>query len=259
MNPFHPSVKPFRTPLGFLLLSLCVAAMALPVLPAAAQDDDDEPIPEEFKSLTPGQILELVRLSQALQNHDLSARLRKDRSYAPLGISMRQGSIYFKFRDPDEIIQLQLADDKSNLNRQTREGNGPVPAAEYGDSIRGTDVSYEDLSMRFLYWPKPVLLREERIKFKKCWVLRVVNPDKTGPYQSVRIWVHQGSGALIQMQGFGWEPSEHPVKMFRVTQGQKVDGTWILKQMQVETLDPASGRSLGETYLEVRKPEPAKD
>lgn len=223
---------------------------------AVAQDD--EVVPEHFKKLTGEQILELVRLSQALQNHDLSARLRKDRKFEPLGISMREGAIFFKFRDPDEIIELKMTDKKSVLNKQTRKGSSAIPSKEYGKNIRGTDVTYEDLSMRFLYWPKPVLLDEERIKFKKCWKLRVVNPDKTGPYQSVLIWVHQASGALIQMKGYGWKPSEHPIKMFRVTQGQKVDGAWILKQMQVESINPNTGRSMGDTYLEVRKPEKAR-
>ena len=238
-----------------IILGLIVT---IPMLPVSASAQDGDPLPEEFKGLTAEQILELVRLSQALQNHDLSARLRKDRKYAPLGISMRRDSIYFKFREPDEIIQLQLTDERSILSKQTKAGKGPIPADEYGKRIRGTDVTYEDLSMRFLYWPKPVLLREERVKFKKCWVLRVVNPGKTGPYQTVRIWVDQGSGALIQMKGFGWKPAEHPVKMFRVTQGQRVDGAWILKQMQVESIDPATGRSLGDTFLEVKKPKKAK-
>jgi hypothetical protein len=246
-----------KTPLKSMTVKVLSAFLAVSFGVSQAPAQQDDPIPEHFKELTGEQILELVRLSQALQNHDLSARLRKDRKTEPLGISMRQGAIYFKF-EPDEIIELKLDDKGSVLNRETRKGKGPVPANDYGKNIRGTDVTYEDLSMRFLYWPKPVLLDEERIKFKKCWKLRVVNPNKTGPYQSVLIWVHQASGALIQMKGYGWKPSEHPIKMFRVTQAQKVDGAWILKQMQVETIDPKNGRSLGDTFLEVRKPEKAK-
>ena len=233
-----------------------IIGLSASVLPASAQDD--EVIPEDFKNLTGEQILELVRLSQALQNDDLSARLRKGKTFTPLGISMREGSIYFKFRDPDEIIQLQLTEKDSILNKQTREGNGAIPAGDYGKPIRGTDVTYEDLSMRFLYWPKPVVLKEERVGLKKSWKLRVVNPNRSSPYQSVAIWVHQASGALIKMEGYGWKPSENPIKKFLVTKVQKVDGVWILKQMQVETIDPANGNSLGDTFLEVRKPEDAK-
>ncbi|MCB1095731.1 MAG: outer membrane lipoprotein-sorting protein [Verrucomicrobiae bacterium] len=249
-------MKDFYKALTVSILSLIIGLSSAAILPARAQDD--EAVPEEFKNLTGEQILELVRLSQALLNHDLSARLRNGKDYTPLGISMRKGSIYFKFRDPDEIIQLEMAEEGSILHRQTREGSAAIPAADYGKIIRGTDVTYEDLSMRFLYWPKPVMLKEERVGFKKCWKLRVVNPNRTGPYQSVLIWVHQASGALIKMEGYGWKPSENPVKKFLVTKVQKIDGVWILKQMQVETIDPGNGKSLGDTYLEVRKPEPAK-
>ena len=235
-----------------VLIALTVFMVMTPE-PVAAQQD--EPIPEQFKDLTADQILELVRLSQALQNHDLAARLRKGRKFEPVGISMREGAITFKFANPQEFLELRMGDENSKLFLETPKGKGPVANKEYGKKIRGTDVTYEDLSMRFLYWPKPVLLREARLKFKKCWVLRVVNPDRTGPYQSVRIWVHQASGALLQMEGFGWKPSANPIKKFRVTKVQKVERTWILEQMQVESLDPKSGRSLGDTFLEIKKPE----
>ena len=241
---------------SIFLVAFCAFLCAVS---APAQEEDD-PLPDEFKGLTADQIVELVRLSQALQHHDLSARLSKDGTAVPLGLSMRESSIYFKFRDPDEILELQLRDDRAVLNRETRAGKGAVPAGEYGKAVRGTDVTLEDLSMRFLYWPKPVLIGEERIKFKKCWVLRVNNPDKTGPYATVLIWVHQGSGALLQMEGYGHTPSSKPVKRFRVSRVQKdrASGTWILREMSVESVDSTTGKRLGETRLEVRPPEDAK-
>ena len=245
-----------------LLLVLGLSLIGLvTILPQSVSAQDDA-IPKEFEGLSAEQILDLVRMSQALQNHDLSSRLKKGRTLIPLGISMREGSIYFAFRDPDEILQLQLGEQKGSLMRQTRKGKGAVPANEYGTAIRGTDVTYEDLAMRFLYWPKPVRLKDDRLGLKigKCWVIRVVNPDRRGPYQTVRIWVHQKSGALVKMEGYGWKASKYPIKRFKVTKGQRTkDGTWILKQMLVETTNPQNGRATSDTFLEVRDPKAAKN
>ena len=252
--------QPVSIPTVFVRLFsvLCLAGIYAGIPSSGLAQQSDDPLPEEFKGLNADQILELVRLSQALQNNDLSARLTKSRTTIPTGISMRKGSIYFKFKNPDEILQLQLGDKGATLSRETRAGKGPVAPADYGKPIRGTDVTLEDLSMRFLYWPKPVKLKDQIVRFKKCWVLRVVNPNRTGPYQTVRIWVHQASGALLQMEGFGWKPSSKPIKRFRVTRVQKVDKTWILREMVVETLDPKTGKRLGDTKLQVRSPKKVK-
>jgi hypothetical protein len=222
-------------------------------------EDADEPLPEEFKSLTADQILELVRLSQALQDSGLSAHLRKGGNLIPVGISMRKGSILFKFQQPDEILELQLGDKGATLNRETRAGKRAVPKGDYGTHIRGTDVTYEDLSMRFLYWPKPALLGTVRLNLlRKCWKLRVTNPDESGPFSTVIVWVHQASGALLQMEGYGRAPSSNPIKRFRVTKVQKSKGAWILRQMVIETLNPKTRRSVGETTLNVRDPKLVK-
>ena len=73
--------------------------------------------------------------------------------------------------------------------------------------------------MPFLYWPKPVRLRDDRLGIrKKCWVIQVSNPERRGLYRNVRIWVHQESGAMLRMEGYGWGESKYPIKRFKVTE-----------------------------------------
>jgi hypothetical protein len=114
--------------------------------------------------------------------------------------------------------------------------------------------------MRFLYWPKPALLGTDRLNLRKCWKLRVTNPDEIGPFSTVIIWVHQASGGLLQMEGYGRAPSSHPIKRFRVTRVQRHKGAFTLRQMVIESINPKTGRRAraGETTLNVRDPKLVK-
>ena len=38
---------------------------------------------------------------------------------------------------------------------------GVLPVAQYAVPIAGTDVTYEDLSMRYLYWPQAKIVRDD--------------------------------------------------------------------------------------------------
>ncbi|MGK0190584.1 MAG: hypothetical protein ACI9R3_006413 [Verrucomicrobiales bacterium] len=202
----------------------------------------------------------MARLNESLQSRDLSARIRSDKTVIPMGISLRTDAIYYKFREPDEIIELKIQRMGVVLNREVRTGKEPIPEADYGKPFRGTDMSIEDLSMRFLYWPNPVCLKDEQIgnAQKNCWVLQILNPDRTGMYQRVHVWVHKDTETLIQAEGFGWESSTKPIRRFEVTQLMRVDGSWNLKNMVIESLDPTTGRRLGVTTFQVRSPTNSK-
>ena len=40
---------------------------------------------------------------------------------------------------------------------------------QLGERIRGTDIAYDDIAMRFLKWPKPVILKIEKAKGGIAW------------------------------------------------------------------------------------------
>jgi hypothetical protein len=45
------------------------------------------------------------------------------------------------------------------------------------------------------------------------------------------------------------------VKQFLVRKGQKYKGAYILKQMRVESFNPANGDITGRTYMDIDDPE----
>ena len=203
------------------------------------------------------QILRLVRMSQALQDlKHLHGRLRNDETGkdVPMDLTMADGVIRFVFKNPPEIINLDINDNKSELTRVTSGGKVIVPRSLGSENVRETHLNYEDLSMRFLYWPNSVLTGTETVRTRKCWRVRASTPDGRGPYGTVDIWVDQGSGAMMMMEAYDMQG--HKVKQFKVISGQKYKGAWILKEMRVEAYDALrEGDLKGRTYMEIKDPE----
>jgi hypothetical protein len=201
-----------------------------------------------------------VRFSQAEQSFDLTGELSKGRKKVPFSMSMIKelDMIRFRFTKPTQIISLVLLNNRYVLTEQV----AGQPAKEldqkrYGERIRGTDVTYEDISQRFLYWDKAVVLGSEKLRItvlRDCWVVRLDNPRRgLGPYAVVKIWIDKESKALLQVEGFDWLGSK--VKRFEVVKVQKDKdvGIWLLEKMRVETIDQKDNRK-EKTLMEMDKP-----
>jgi hypothetical protein len=206
---------------------------------------DAEPTAEE--------IMRLVRMSYALQDYKLTGSLRDDATgrKEAFELTMQQQTIRFRFANPAEIVDLDLAKQPAALSRVVAGGKEVVGLASYAESVRGMAMNYEDLSLRFTYWPQPKLMGTDTIKTAKCWVVRVVNPDGKGPYGTVDLWVHQGSGGVARMDAY--DPLGKLMKRFQVVSVQKVRDVTILKEMRVEAFDPPGSGKARRTYMKLDK------
>ncbi|RBP38004.1 outer membrane lipoprotein-sorting protein [Roseimicrobium gellanilyticum] len=202
-------------------------------------------------------ILKLVRLSQAIQDlNQLKGQLRDNESGIknPFTLTMSDNVIRFVFTaPPKESINLDLKENSTTLTRVNANGKVEMPASLYGERVRGSAINYEDLSMRFLYWPNAKLMDESaKVLMQKCWLVRAQNPDNRGPYGWVDLWIDQKSGAMLKMEA--WDRSAKKVKQFVVRKGQKYKDAYILKQMRVHSFDPSTGKEVGVTYMEIDDP-----
>lgn len=213
---------------------------------------------EEAPAAIPGgptadQIVELVHLSRALKEHDLRGFLTKDDLEVPFVVSLKADIIRFYFENPKQIITLDIKQKGAQLNEVMAGSNKPVPAKRYGEGIRGTDLSYDDISFRYLYWPKKVKQpNEETVKTRKCYVVDLYAPQQVGEYGIVRIFVDKESGGLMRMQAYDW--NGQMIKVLAVTSGMKISGATVLKSMDVIRYVPGSKKVAGETTFELKKP-----
>lgn len=230
-----------------LLASALVASCA----PALRAEDPPE--------LNADQVLELVRRSYALQNHRMAGELRDDDTgkAEPLELTLTGNVMRFRFKNtPPEIVHLDLTTTPATLWQVKAGGSSPVPLSNAADPLRGMDLNYEDLSLRFMYW-KTVKMLDANARLGaarvKCWLIRVTAPDTKGPYYTVDLWVEKASGGIGKMEAYN--TVSKMVKRFQVTKIQKADGATLLKEMRIESFNPLNGEPKGRTYLSLEPPQ----
>jgi Outer membrane lipoprotein-sorting protein len=158
-------------------------------------------------------------------------------------------AVRYRFENPDQELILELRDDASALSERAGGRTAPVRPARFDDPVRGTGITYEDLSLRFLYWRNPKLLGEETIRSRKAWKIELQAARASSQYGVARLWIDKESGALLRIEGY--DRDGKLFRRFEVISAQKIDGQWMLKQMRVETLDPETRKIRNRTYLEV--------
>jgi hypothetical protein len=197
------------------------------------------------------EILALVRMQQAEQRLDLRGELREDGTVIPFRLTQTGPIIRYSFTNPEEVLQLRLGENGSRLDEVFDTRTEKFAASKMDQNIRGTGVTYEDLALKFLYWPDGVVLGEETLRTRKCWKLRLSAPSRGSQFSTVLLWVDEASGALMRLEGY--DSKGRLIKRFEVVSGQKIDGRWFLKQMRIEELRPGTNEVQARTYLEIKK------
>ena len=194
-------------------------------------------------------ILEAARVNPLGQKITLNAQLRSGSRVTPFQIIV-DGRVRYVFEKPDQELILELQDDASVLTERLGGKTAPVRPARYDDSVRGSGLTYEDLSLKFLYWKNPALIGEETIRLLPAWKIEVQAPrGGASQYGVARLWIEKKNGALLRVEGY--DMKGRLVRNFEVVSAQKLDGQWMLKQMRIETFNPETKKTTGRTNLEV--------
>ncbi|MES2997689.1 MAG: outer membrane lipoprotein-sorting protein [Verrucomicrobiota bacterium] len=212
-------------------LSLLLAACAL-ATPLHAQDA--------------AAILEGARVSASLTKLEkgLTGNVRKGNSKTPLVLFLMGSNIQFQFQEnngPWQVFHMRMGDNSTELYEVKDGKPAKFPSSKLTRPIGGTDLTYEDLALRFLYWPGAVLEGSESVGGQDCWKIRVDKPNRTeGAYQVAYVWVHKKYGAFMRIRAHN--KAGGLIKEFQVEDVMQIQDVWTLRKMQVATCDPATGR-----------------
>ena len=227
-----------------------LAVMLFSLAPAWAQDGAAEPSADELLAC-----MREMTVSQG--NKDVAGRIRKGKLKVPFSLSVRGDTLAFQYNEADvwKRFDVRIKEDKVDLLR-VENGKAVVMApSQYAQPIAKTDVCYEDLSLRFLYWKGGEMVdvgSDSRIKGRDCYVVQVPNPTpKVGQFAWVRMWVDKENGTTWQIDGYGADGKLK--KRFSITSVQRLsDGTWFFKQMKLEVRNPQNpDRTIALDYLEM--------
>ncbi len=200
-----------------------------------------------------------IRLSATLKEMDLNGQIRKEGGGAkiPVSLFVRDGNMQFLLNNT-ERFHIRMGDEKAEL--MTLNGAGkptPFPAANLAKPILGTDITYEDLTLRFLYWPDAKLEAEERVNGANCYRVVLSNPGKDGAFGKVYVWVHKEYGAFWQIRAH--DRTGKPIKEFIVNSVMPLPGgkNYTVEQMRVNSLEDKGGKYMTKsvTYIEFDKPD----
>jgi hypothetical protein len=227
-------IRELLKPQNLLPLSLALAGFAAAAAAPSVQE-----------------ILQSVRMLETRQQLDLDGQLRQNDTIVSFHIKQDGPLIRYSFTDPEEVLQLRLGENGSRLDLVTDDGAEKFPPEKLNEKIRGTGVTYEDLALKFLYWPDGRVLGDETVHARSCWKLQLSAPARDSQYANVFLWVDKRSGALMRMEGY--DASGKLVKRFEVVSTQKIDNRWFLKQMRVEEMQPGTNKVQSRTYLEIKK------
>ena len=194
------------------------------------------------------EILRAARMNPVGNPVALDAQLRSGSQTVPFRIVV-DGAVRYQFDNPSQEIILELAEDGSKLSERAGGKESPVRPARYDDRVRGSDLSYEDIALKFLYWDRPAIIGDETVTTRDAWKIEVQAPRGTSQYGVARLWIDKKNGALMRVEGY--DLKGRLVRRFEVRSAHKIDDQWMLKQMRVETFDPETKKITGRTYLEV--------
>lgn len=123
-----------------------------------------------------------------------------------------------------------------------------TPLNNLYDRVEGTDISWADLSLAFLWWEGGRTVGAERIKGRFCYIVDLPAPPGGGAgYAGVRLWIDPQIHILLQAAAYD---GGQLVKLLEVKSFRKVRNVWVVQNLDVQSLP---GRH--KTTLRVREAE----
>jgi len=201
----------------------------------------------------PGQdaesILEAARMNPTAHPAVLRAQIRGERITTPLTIRLQDRVVRYDFLNPEQTLFLTLDSGETHLSERLNGITKPISSSHLHDPIRNTGVTYEDLSLGFLYWPHPVIQGEQIIRTRPAWKIDLQAPVGEPLYRVARLWIDKENGAILRIEGF--DKKGLLLRRFEVVSAQKIDNLWMLKQMRIESFKPGNPDPISRNYLEI--------
>ncbi len=114
----------------------------------------------------------------------------------------------------------------------------PLSAAPLPDprlTLQGTDLTWSDLSLSFLWWRGTRLTGTEKVLDRDCLVIEAPAPaGEQTPYALVRLWIDRQYLMLLRADGCG--PDGIPIRRIAVKSIKKMGDDWMVKDLDVTRL-----------------------
>lgn len=117
------------------------------------------------------------------------------------------------------------------------DGNAMSAMPKLTDSIRGTDFTWLDISLAFLWWDDAELAGEDTFKGTLCDLVVVKPPMKIEGCGSMRLWVDRKRAFLRQVEEF--DENGKRTRWMWVESVRKINDRWMIRTMEMKR--PSTG------------------
>ena len=227
-----------------ILAAACLAFVAA-LTPSHSSAADESPSALE--------LLKSVRIAQSAQNWKLTGRIRTGSKKIPFKLTLQNGQVQYLFTDNGDMLTLRLGEKSSTLEETKGGKTGRITGAKLAAPVHETEITYEDIALRFIYWHDARVIGSEMISANRCWKVEVRPASATdSQYARVILWIGREDGALMKAESY--DDAGKWVRRYMVTEVMKREGFWMLKKMRIES---SHGRSTDPkpSYLEIEEVE----
>ncbi len=127
----------------------------------------------------------------------------------------------------------------------------PAPPPDLSAPLRGTDLSWNDLTLAFLWWRGGKLAGADTVKERPCYMVDVPAPaGERNACARVRLWIDQEACMLLQAEGY--TPAGAVQRRLWVKSFKKINDRWMIKDLVIEGSSDAR-----RTELHIQDLEPA--
>ena len=225
-----------------ILLALCATAAA--AVFAADEGGPTNPAPdaaalmESVVAQLPREALTITGEIEVTRRHGAVAR--KLMFEMRLDFGAEPPTARYTLRDAlgKNLAQLTMTRRATGV-RFAYEAGDPPRAADVPDMaapVLDTDMTWQDLTLSFLWWRKGAVLGDDVAKGRACHVVELRAPAGE-PAGNVKLWIDKQIPMMLQAEAF--DAKGRKVRSLWIKSFKKIKGRWMVREMEVQQEPPS--------------------
>lgn len=114
------------------------------------------------------------------------------------------------------------------------EAGDPPRAADIPDMaapVLDTDMTWQDLTLSFLWWRKGAVLGDDVVKGRACHIVELQAPAGE-PAGKVKLWIDKQIPMMLQAEAF--DAKDRKVRSLWIKSFKKIKGRWMVREMEIQ-------------------------
>ena len=120
-----------------------------------------------------------------------------------------------------------------------------MPSPPLTDPVEGLDLTWNDLSMSFIWWKGGRTLGTEDVRSRNCFIVDVPAPSNAIGVASVRLWIDAKINMMLRAESL--DAAGQKVRRMDVMGFRKINERWFISRIELQSFP-----SKHKTYLRVK-------